>query len=125
VIYLSIVQAERFPPRIPRPNGRQTVGKETILVVDDSHEISTLVSEHSLKPQGYQTIVAQDGVEGLEKIKPEKPDLVLLQLEMPRLDGLGVPEALQADKYDIPAILAASHGSEELAVNVFRKGVRD
>ena len=125
VIYLTVIQAERFPPRMPRLNGRQIVGRETILVIDDSREISTLVSERILKPAGYQTMVAQDGVEGLEKIRSEKPDLVLLDLEMPRLDGLGVLEALQAEQYDIPIILVTSHGSEELAVNVFRKGVRD
>ena len=99
--------------------------KEKILVVDDNREISILVSEYILKPEGYQTIVARDGVEGLNKIQSERPDLVLLDLEMPRLDGLGVLEALQADPYDIPIILMTSHGSEELAVTVFRKGVRD
>jgi len=101
------------------------VVQETILVIDDNREILTLVTDYILKPEGYQAISAKDGVEGLEKIRTERPDLILLDLEMPRLDGLGVLEALRAEQNEIPVVLMTSHGSEELAVTVFRKGVRD
>ena len=99
--------------------------EEKILVIDDNREISTLVTEYILKPEGYQVLSAKDGIEGLEKIRAESPDLVLLDLEMPRLDGLGVLEALHSEQNEIPIILMTSHGSEELAVTVFRKGVKD
>ncbi len=101
------------------------MAKEKVLVIDDNREISTLVSEYILGPAGYQTAVARDGIEGLDKIRSENPDLILLDLEMPRLGGLGVLEVLQAERRVAPIVLMTSHGSEALAVTVFRKGVRD
>lgn len=101
------------------------MAQEKILVVDDNREILTLVTEYILKPEGYQAISAKDGIEGLEKIRTENPDLVLLDLEMPRLNGLGVLDALHSEQNEVPIVLMTSHGSEELAVTVFRKGVRD
>lgn len=101
------------------------MAKESILVVEDNREIATIVADYILRPQGYQVTLAHDGVEGLEKVRAEKPDLMLLDLEMPRLGGLEVLEALQAENLEVPTILMTSHGSEDLAVTVFRKGVRD
>ena len=106
-------------------SGGRALANETILVVDDNREIAAIVTEHILRPSGYQVILARDGIEGLQRIEADMPDLVLLDMEMPRLDGMGVLDALQAKKCDIPIILMTSHGSEQLAVTVFRKGVRD
>ncbi len=61
------------------------MAQEKVLVIDDNREISQLVSEYILGPAGYQTAVAGDGIEGLDKIRSENPDLILLDLEMPLL----------------------------------------
>lgn len=98
---------------------------ELILVVDDSHENREFVVKNILEPNGYRALVARDGREGLEMALTHKPDLILLDLQMPRMDGMGVLRNLQAHNLDIPVILMTFHGSEEIAVEVYRLGVRD
>jgi DNA-binding response OmpR family regulator len=98
---------------------------ERILVVDDSREQREFMVDYVLKPNGFEAIVAHDGLEGLELARRHKPDLILLDLQMPRMDGVQVLEQLNAEQLDIPVILMTGHGSEAIAVEVFRKGVKD
>jgi len=98
---------------------------EKILVVDDSEETRNFVVNYALKPHGYQALTARDGAEGLRKALRDKPDLILLDLQMPKMGGMEVLRALQEKNCQIPVILMTFHGSEEIAVQVFRMGVRD
>jgi CheY-like chemotaxis protein/class 3 adenylate cyclase len=98
---------------------------ETILVVDDGKENRDFIVEYVLEPNGFVPLVARDGMEGLEMARQHHPDLILLDLQMPRMDGLQVLDALNAEQLDIPVILMTFHGSEEIAVEVYRRGVRD
>ena len=61
----------------------------TILTVDDSASIRMMVS-FTLKENGYRVIEAQDGKEGLARLKDEKIDMVITDLNMPNLDGIGL-----------------------------------
>ncbi|MGD1993424.1 MAG: response regulator, partial [Anaerolineae bacterium] len=97
----------------------------SILVVDDSHPLRDFVVQAIGDREGFIPLEASDGAEGLEVAQSERPDLVLLDLEMPRLNGIQVLEALNEQAIDIPVILMTSHGSETIAVDVFRRGVRD
>jgi class 3 adenylate cyclase/DNA-binding response OmpR family regulator len=101
------------------------VASELILVVDDSKENREFIVNYILKPNNYRFIEARDGVECMEIARRDSPDLILLDLQMPRLDGTGVLEALRSENLNIPVILMTFHGSEEIAVEVFRMGVRD
>ncbi|MBZ0295467.1 MAG: response regulator, partial [Anaerolineae bacterium] len=98
---------------------------ENILVVDDGQENRDFVVEYVLQPNGYQAMVARDGREGLELAIKYRPDLILLDLQMPRMTGIQVLQQLAARKMDIPVILMTFHGSEEIAIEVYRMGVRD
>ena len=98
---------------------------ERILVVDDGRENREFVVEYILRPYGFQASVARDGREGLEKALAERPDLILLDLQMPRMDGRQVLHALHTENVNIPVILMTFHGSEEIAIEVFRLGVKD
>jgi len=101
------------------------VAGERILVVDDRNENIDFIVEYVLKPNGYRALTARDGEEGLRKALTENPDLILLDMQMPRMTGIEVLESLKEHGKNIPVILMTFHGSEELAVRVFRLGVKN
>ncbi len=96
-----------------------------VLVVDDSRDMREFVVKYVLKPNGFEALEAADGVEGLRQVLQGNVDLVLLDLEMPRMTGFEMLNVLRVQHYEVPVILMTSHGSEEIAVEMFRKGVRD
>jgi two-component system chemotaxis sensor kinase CheA len=80
-----------------------------ILVVDDS--VTTRSFEKSaLEASGYSVLVAVDGLEALEKIRAEKPSLVISDIEMPRMTGIQLLEAIRANQEtrNIPVIIVSS-----------------
>ena len=98
---------------------------ETILVIDDSTATLDFVVDYVLKPNGFAPTVARDGAEGLRKILQSPPDLIILDLEMPKMNGVEVMRAMKEHELNIPVILSTAHGSEEVAVEMFRMGARD
>ncbi|MDB5902464.1 MAG: hypothetical protein JWM26_1342 [Betaproteobacteria bacterium] len=67
-----------------------------ILLVEDHQEIWDFLSRR-LKRRGYDVVVAQDGQEGLDKARSEKPELMLLDMNLPVMDGWTVAQTLKAD----------------------------
>lgn len=82
-----------------------------ILLVEDE-EIMAELLEKKLSKEGYQVILAKDGEEGLKLIKKEKPDLILLDIIMPKKGGFEVMEELQKDEKlnKIPVIVISNSG---------------
>jgi two-component system alkaline phosphatase synthesis response regulator PhoP len=82
-----------------------------ILVVDDDPDILEAISL-ILGAHGYELITARDGIDGLNKLKEERPDLMILDLLMPRLDGFGVCKELKDPRWakyaHIPIIILSS-----------------
>jgi diguanylate cyclase (GGDEF)-like protein/PAS domain S-box-containing protein len=97
----------------------------TILVTDDNLEISYFLAKKLLPSFGYKTLQARTGEEGLEMIRKFRPDLALLDLQLPDMDGLDVLRELAKEGHTVPAILMTAHGSEQVAVDAFRLGVQD
>jgi two-component system NtrC family sensor kinase len=98
---------------------------EKILVVDDHRDSREFLTEYVLEPNGYECITARDGGQGLRLALDERPDLIIMDLRMPRMTGLEVLAALRQRSINIPVILMTFHGSEETAVQAFRLGARD
>ncbi len=98
---------------------------ERVLVVDDSAQNIDFLTNYVLKPNGYQVLVARNGEQGLLMALDQHPDLILLDMNMPRMGGMEVVEALNARQANIPVIVMTFHGSEVLAVQAFRLGVKD
>lgn len=98
---------------------------EMVLVVDDSRDIRQFVVNYVLKPGGYKHVEADNGEEALRLIKTRAPDLMVTDLQMPHMDGLDLLYRLREDGIELPVILMTFHGSEEIAIEVFRLGVRD
>ena len=84
-----------------------------ILVVDDERHIVRLV-QVNLDRAGYEVLVAYDGIEALKKVSEDKPDMVILDVMMPRMDGFEVLKKLQADEdtKDIPVIMLTAKAQD-------------
>jgi CheY-like chemotaxis protein len=82
----------------------------TILLVEDHKEIWDFLSRR-LKRRGYEVTVAEDGKQGLDKARSELPALVLLDMNLPVMDGWSVAQALKADEATrhIPIIALTAH----------------
>jgi CheY-like chemotaxis protein len=82
-----------------------------VLIIEDEKILCNLL-KNKLEKEGYQTVIAIDGVEGLEKTKAEKPDLILLDIVMPRKNGLELLEDIQKDEEleRIPVVIISNSG---------------
>ena len=84
--------------------------KKTILIVDDEQKIVDLLV-HNLKREGYNTIEANDGVTAVEIAKEQRPDLILLDIMLPRLDGLSVCKKIK-NIYNVPILMVTAKDDE-------------
>lgn len=100
--------------------------KKKILVVDDEPGIVKML-ESRLEKSGYQVSTAMDGLDGLNKARTEHPDLILLDVMMPEMDGYKVCAMLRYDaKYsNIPVILLTARAHETDRKMGSQLGVRD
>ena len=97
-----------------------------ILVVDDETYIVELV-KFNLEKEGYKVVVANDGLSALEKVKSELPDLIILDIMLPKMDGLEVCRTLKLNpEYNsIPIIMLTAKGEEFATVLGLEMGADD
>jgi two-component system alkaline phosphatase synthesis response regulator PhoP len=108
--------ADRSAPREERR-------KQKVLVVDDERHIVRLV-QVTLEREGYEVVSAFDGKDALKKVASEKPDLIVLDVMMPRMDGFEVLKHLRADpaRYT-PVIMLTAKAQDVDVFNGWRAGV--
>lgn len=104
--------------------GENPLPADRLLVIDDSKEARDFLEEF-LVFQGYTVLTAKDGAEGLHRALHEHPDVILVDMQMPKMTGLEVIKALNREGRGIPVIFLTAFGSEELAVQAIRAGARD
>lgn len=92
-----------------------------VLIVDDAMRMRRVITDY-LRIKGYDTIEAGDGVEALERFAQDSPDLVLLDVMMPRMDGWEVCRHIRA-KSQVPIIMLTAKGEEEDELQGFELGV--
>ncbi len=100
--------------------------REKIVVIEDEADILEVL-QYNLKREGYTVIASRDGEEGLDSVRRENPDLVLLDLMLPGLDGLEVCKRLQADPVtaNVPVIMVTAKGEETDVVSGLQIGADD
>ncbi|QBI04793.1 response regulator [Pseudoduganella albidiflava] len=86
----------------------------TIMVVDDSLTVRK-VTQRLLEREGYTVLLAKDGVDALEQIAAHRPDLMLVDIEMPRMDGFDLTRQVRADPatHEIPIIMITSRSADK------------
>ena len=96
-----------------RTRRMSTVPAAQVLVVDDDPVIQKLL-QVNFEMEGYRVITASDGVEGLDRARSERPDIVILDVMMPKMNGLEVASALKGDPAtsSIPIILLSAKAQE-------------
>ncbi len=96
-----------------------------ILIIEDDKELAH-ITELELNHEGFSVITAAEGREGLEKIQSEKPDLVLLDVMLPRLSGLEVLRKVRSElNSDLPVILVTARGETIDKVDGLNSGADD
>jgi DNA-binding response OmpR family regulator len=99
---------------------------EKIIVVDDDRNIQ-VVLKYRLEREGYQVLLAGDGVDALEKVKAEKPDLIILDLALPKMDGFTVLERMKGDAgaSAVPVIVLTAYGASSNQARSLELGAVD
>ena len=99
------------------------MAKKKILIVDDEANLVDII-QMRLKQEGYEVITAADGEEGLQKARSAKPDLILLDVSMPKMTGEEVLEKLKSgdDTKSIPVIIITGMSEVEDIVKYMTKG---
>ena len=81
-----------------------------VLIVDDNEQITSILAEYA-KKEGYMPIVATDGEEALQKFKNENPDILLLDVMMPKIDGFSVCRQIRKSS-NVPIIMITARGED-------------
>lgn len=102
------------------------MSKQTILVVDDEQDLLDLI-EYNLKKEGYDVLKAENGVEGIKVAKEYRPNLVLLDIMMPKMGGIETCEQMRADPdlKHIPIIFLTARSDEKTEIEGLDKGADD
>lgn len=97
-----------------------------ILIIEDEAAIRRVLSKIlSEENDSYKVEEAEDGLQGVEKVKNEDYDLILCDIKMPKMDGVEVLEAVKKIKPEIPMVMISGHGDLETAINTMRLGAFD
>ncbi|MFQ5892801.1 MAG: sigma-54-dependent transcriptional regulator [Nitrospinota bacterium] len=100
------------------------MAKSNILIVDDERSILDSL-EGILTDEGYRVLKAEDGAQAMDLIKTAEPDLILLDIWMPGMDGIETLKAIREFREDIEVIIMSGHGNIESAVKATKLGAFD
>jgi len=98
--------------------------KDNILVVDDDPDIREVLKDR-LESLGYNVFSGASGVEALELLEKQNPQIVLLDIEMPEMSGLEALKEIRKRQIDITVVMITAHGTIERAVEAIRQGAYD
>jgi type II secretory ATPase GspE/PulE/Tfp pilus assembly ATPase PilB-like protein/ActR/RegA family two-component response regulator len=112
--------------RTPLPSAQRPAPGAKVLLVDDEDQLRRVMRD-LLERDGYDVIEAGDGVEALDQVDRHAPDIIVLDLNLPGLDGYGVLSHLRSRRAteQIPVVVLTARGDEENEVRVFEFGADD
>ena len=107
-----------------RDFGRNQDTRRLVMIVDDSVTVRKVTSR-LLERQGFDIVTAKDGVDAMEQLESVKPDLMLLDIEMPRMDGFEVTNLVRHHEIhqNLPIIMITSRTGEKHRERAFSLGV--
>ena len=99
-------------------------GTNSVLIVDDESDVRELLSKF-LRRRGYEVDTASDGASAIESIRGKRPDIVLLDIRLPTMDGLSVLEKLRDEADEVAVITMSGSADEETARRSLELGAAD
>jgi chemosensory pili system protein ChpA (sensor histidine kinase/response regulator) len=122
------VEVSHPAPKAPEPafTVEQKSGAPLVMVVDDSLTVRKITSR-MLAREGYEVATAKDGVDALQQLQDTKPDCILLDVEMPRMDGFEFARNVRADEATkgIPIIMITSRTADKHRNHAIEIGVNE
>lgn len=94
-----------------------------VLIVDDQKGVRRLLEE-LFKKEGYEVNVAVDGKDSIEKVKAYTPDVILMDMKMPNMNGLEASEEIIKYDHTIPIIMMTAYGEMEVVQKALEAGVK-
>lgn len=107
-----------------RDDARPSAPGARILLIEDNGDLAYGL-RNNLEIEGYRVELAEDGQEGLDRARSSEPDLIILDLMLPELNGYRVLQALRRDGYETPVLILTARGEETDKVLGFRLGADD
>jgi two-component system nitrogen regulation response regulator NtrX len=98
--------------------------KARVLIIDDEESVRSAL-RMIFEYEGYECLLAQNGAAGLKIAEKEDPDLVLLDIKMPQMDGLEVLKQLRQAQPSLPVVILSGHGTVQTAVEATKLGAFD
>lgn len=98
--------------------------KKTILIIEDDRHIAEGL-QLNLTLQGYQVVIAPDGVAGLNQWKAIRPDLVVLDIMLPGIDGLSILQSIRLEDERLPILILSAKGDQDNRIQGLALGVDD
>ena len=96
-----------------------------ILICEDEEILLTAI-EFRMRKQGFEVILAKDGLAAYEKVKSDPPDLIIADIVMPHLTGLELIEKIRTElKSDLPVIVISALEDDDVVLNAFKIGAND
>ena len=119
-------EAKAAQKRIDHVTELSTSTVPTVMVVDDSLTVRR-VTQRLLERQGYTVLLAKDGVDALRQLQDVRPDIMLVDIEMPRMDGYDLTRNIRGNKKtaEIPIIMITSRTAEKHRSTAFELGVNE
>jgi two-component system response regulator AtoC len=97
------------------------MGKPLILIADDEEGVRELFSEICVD-EGYDVILASNGLEAVEKARIELPDVIILDMRMPEIDGMEAFRRIKDSLINVPVLFITAYGSPDLAIEAMKEG---
>ena len=98
--------------------------RHRILVIEDDADIATVLRDR-LETMGNEVVTAIDGQAGLEAFEREAPNLLLLDLELPKVNGMDVLRRIRKNSPEVPIVVMTAHGTIARAVEAMKEGATD
>lgn len=121
---LFLIYNKLYPERIPVDKAKSLKYKAKIMIADDDPETVRALKDF-INAEGYEVSVAQDGQESIHMLGVEKPQILFLNCDIPKLSGRDILKWIKETIPEIVVVVMISHGSEFMAVELLKAGASD